>query len=147
MNSEVPEWQRNLLSKVDFGPVDTCWDWLGDLNKDGRPVHGSGRQGSTLVSRRIYFIFRGDLPTKVELHHKCLHPWCVNPWHLSPVTKEEHQDAHRRDKIIPKTCKKGHPLDRHNLAVYERPDGRLRIECKQCGRERTAAWNASKRST
>jgi hypothetical protein len=139
----MPAWVPDLLRKVEFGPADACWDWTGAFLRNGRPRHGNKADGiSSMVTHRLWYLTHGSLPPAgAELHHRCRHPWCVNPYHLEPLVRVEHSKRHRQE-TPPSHCRKGHALDKHTLGVYERPDGRIRFECKQCGRERMAAWKA-----
>jgi hypothetical protein len=93
-----------------------------------------------MAAHRVYVIFVGPVPKGVELHHRCLHGWCVNPWHIQPLLPDVHDEEHPAQRRIPTHCPSGrHVLDKKNLGLYERPNGKLRIECKACGRERMRA--------
>lgn len=128
----VPDWVRQVLRNMDFGPSDTCWTW--NDNTRTRPW-ATGPDGESIpAARAIWAIFFGVLLDDVEVHHRCRHPWCVNPDHLEALTVAEHHAEHR--PAIPEFCVNGHRLDHKNLGIYRRPDGRTRWQCRICNRDR-----------
>lgn len=50
----APSWVSDLLVKIEYGPRDACWRWLGHHDVNGRPQHGTSRSGiSTMASHRV----------------------------------------------------------------------------------------------
>jgi len=130
----------DILQKIDYQGRDECWGWLGSHDVNGRPQHGTGRDGiSTMVSHRVLMIFTARPPmADEEAHHTCETHWCVNPWHLVPMLRAGHRQLHRK---APVACPKGHPYTPENTG-WQTKDGYQRRYCKQCNRERAAKWKA-----
>jgi len=63
-------------------PNSGCWLWLGSISKKG---YGKGPNGRH-AHRTIFEHYKGPIPNKLELDHKCRVRSCVNPDHLEPVT-------------------------------------------------------------
>jgi len=59
---------------------DTCWDWVGTVNADDKPIVWY-RDNQTLAHRLIYFDFLGVWIDGIRLHRTCEHAECVNPRH------------------------------------------------------------------
>jgi len=107
-----------------------CWIWMASKNELG---YGrvSFNSKSAAAYRVVYEMFRGAVPTGLELDHLCRVHSCVNPDHLEAVT---HQVNMSRGSCATKThCKHGHEFTIKN--TYIRPDTGHRM-CKQCGRDR-----------
>jgi hypothetical protein len=74
-------WTQKLLSRSK-STVDGCWLWQGAKIPDG---YGQlqGPQGKVvLVHRLSWQLFRGPIPEKAQVLHKCDVPSCLNPEHL-----------------------------------------------------------------
>jgi hypothetical protein len=79
----------------------------------------------------------GSIPEGFVLDHLCRVRACVNPDHLEPVTNLENVLRGANGRMV--RCRKGgHPMD------GVRGDG---VYCKQCHRDRDAAYRARKRAT
>lgn len=72
-----------------------CWIWVGSLNDNGyghfvRGVKGrkpgEPRQKKSYVHRYTYELFKGKIPKKEEVHHKCYNRDCCFPGHLFALT-------------------------------------------------------------
>jgi hypothetical protein len=70
------------LDKVSPEPNSGCWIWTGTANKDGYGQFGIGPSRSEKAHRSSYRIFKGEMPGKKLVCHKCDVPSCVNPDHL-----------------------------------------------------------------
>lgn len=65
-------------------PNSGCWLWLGSLSPEG--YARIRRTPKTLFGHRVgYEIYRGQIPSGLELDHLCRTTSCVNPWHLEAV--------------------------------------------------------------
>ncbi|MDE2107348.1 MAG: HNH endonuclease [Patescibacteria group bacterium] len=68
-----------------------------------------------------------QVPSGLQLDHKCRNRFCINPSHLEPVTPGENQrrgDHHNRRKTH---CPSGHEYSLTNAILY-----RGRRYCRQC---------------
>lgn len=122
--------QERFKSKIE--KTDTCWLWLGALDKGGYGIFMSSKEGIRFPAHRAsYEIFKGKIPIGLQLDHLCRNRKCVNPNHLEPVTARENN---RRGFSIAalnsrKThCKNGHELSINNLLKNRLP---VRI-CRIC---------------
>lgn len=136
-----------------------CWEWTGALNNRGygsmraRPVN----RGAHVWS---YELFRGPIPSGMEIDHLCRVRHCVNPDHLEAVT---HAENTRRgmagrvagsragarkagritgDQNLAKThCTRGHAYDDAN--TYITPSGGR--ACRECQQMHAREWMRVKR--
>jgi hypothetical protein len=130
--------QKIRISKTHFWRGAPCWEWLGQVDKDG---YGLVRwQGRMQPSHRvIYTILIGRIPFGKQLDHLCRYHPCGNPRHLEPVTQTENV----RRGISPAAiaarsteCPRGHERTPENTNVYK--GWRT---CKVCANERSRKWN------
>ena len=63
-----------------------CWLWLGSRNKEngyGRfKLYAAGRNSNLYAHRVAYEEWRGSIPPKMHVDHKCFTRICINPAHL-----------------------------------------------------------------
>ena len=78
---------QDFWSRVEPGPADTCWEWQGNLNRDG---YGRFSSCSTwyLAHRVAFYLSHGHEPEQCVLH-SCDNPRCCNPSHLSDGSNKE----------------------------------------------------------
>lgn len=134
-----------LLSKTWRNPATGCWEWVAAL----RGVKGYGsftlNGRSTQAHRASYTLLVGPIPDGAVLDHLCRNRKCVNPEHLEPVTDRENilrgdgVAAHNAQKT---SCKNGHAFTPENTLTHKSGRG-----CRQCGRDRSRAYMARKRSS
>lgn len=101
---ELPE-RLNRLADV-RGPAD-CWNWRSATrNGYGRLMIGSraaGTRRSVSAHRLAYEIHFGEIPSGLEVCHRCDNRRCINPAHLFVGTKQDNVDdreAKGRNKIM-----------------------------------------------
>lgn len=82
-------------------PNSGCWLWLGGTQSQGYGVLGP-KNAKVLASRFAYEKYRGPVPAKLHVLHKCDTPSCVNPDHLFVGTRRDNmQDASRKGRMHP----------------------------------------------
>jgi hypothetical protein len=74
-----------IKSKIEI--KNDCWIWKGFF----RGIYGTvSFKGKCMSAHRMsYFVFKGEIPKKIYVLHKCDTPACVNPEHLFLGTNKE----------------------------------------------------------
>jgi hypothetical protein len=132
--TEAENIKARFEEKFQPEPNSGCWLWLGAIDGHEYPIFRVG--GKRRLGHRVaYELYRGPIPPKYDVHHKCKTPLCVNPEHLEALARGAHtllgnnivgQNARKTH------CEKGHPFDGDNVRIVE---GRRRA-CRTCDRER-----------
>jgi len=81
-HKKVAPLQERFNRLVQVATDSGCWLWQGAINSDG---YGNMRDenGKVESSHRIAWrIFKGQIPPKMSVLHKCDNPPCANPDHL-----------------------------------------------------------------
>lgn len=79
---------ERFMDKVEAVTESGCWIWTGGLNAQGygqfhdNDCHLSASRGQVLAHRWSLDHFRGPIPKKAFVCHRCDVPSCVNPDHL-----------------------------------------------------------------
>lgn len=118
-----------LLARIRVNDATGCWEWTLSRNSAGYGLISMGRrdEGTGLVHRVAWELWKDPIPDSMELDHLCRVRHCCNPDHLEIVTSSE--NARRRKPRKPKTrCKYGHELTPENTYV----DLRGRRNCREC---------------
>jgi len=109
---------RHIFTKIKFGGVNQCWQWVGNKNKRG---YGRFRYKGPkiLIHRLIYAWLVGPIPIGIDkdikiLDHICNNKSCVNPDHLcltthkinvlrgnGPSAREARQTHCKRGHLLP----------------------------------------------
>lgn len=82
----VSEYTRRYWWLVDTttgqGPNGDCWGWTGGVNGDGYPVLGYPYNRALMAHRFSYVLAYGELPSGLQVLHRCDNPSCSKPEHL-----------------------------------------------------------------
>lgn len=122
-----------LLARVSI-TEDGCWQ-IDRVDQFGYGrIYFEGRMSST--HRVAYLIFRGPIPSGLQLDHLCRNRGCANPEHLEVVTQRENiargdspSAVTRRTKL----CKRGHPFVGANIRLRRYlKTGQVKAECRAC---------------
>ena len=89
-----------------------CWIWMGVLRNGYGGIRVTSNPADSLegAHRVSYKLFKGEIPDKLYVCHKCDVPSCVNPDHLFLGTaKDNMQDALNKGKLFWKGQKRNFP--------------------------------------
>ena len=79
-----------ILSRVQVGGGDECWNWTGSINQSGRPTYviekkSKGIRTTNLVMVQHLVLEQAGTPSSVKIvDTTCGNPICCNPSHLRP---------------------------------------------------------------
>lgn len=125
-----------------------CWLWLGARGKDGygRAALPGHSGGMALAHRISWLLTNGEIPSGMQVLHRCDNRQCVRPDHLFLGTQADNiKDMWakgRQKKPEFKThCHHGHELAGSNLYVY--PDGER--ACRVCATEAMRNWREKRK--
>jgi hypothetical protein len=80
----LPASMRNKIS-IDGD----CWNWTGAKNNKGYGAVTNGKGGTMLAHRKSFEVTKGEIPSGLQIDHRCRNTSCVNPNHLDAVTAKE----------------------------------------------------------
>lgn len=138
MGSRRPSIEMLILGSV--VSESGCWLWQGYVG----PL-GYGYFNGELAHRLAYEVFVGGIVPPLQIDHLCRTRNCVRPSHLETVTIRENVlrgEGPTARQARQTHCKRGHPFDETNTYRGKTFKGRY---CRQCGRDRQAAYQARKR--
>ena len=77
---------RRFWLKVDVKGPDECWNWIGGVSSNGRPMfgvaHEVGQKKNVLAYRFAWELTNGPLSESAILLHSCDNAICCNTKHL-----------------------------------------------------------------
>lgn len=116
---------------------DTCWLWLGELNRMGYgrlDIYRDNRRHRVMAHRLAYFLAHGPIPGDQLIRHTCDQPSCCNPAHLILGSQKQNmQDARARGRMNLGGLQIGR-VDRVRK-FYERMAVGMKT-CPRCGQEK-----------
>ena len=101
----IERFENNYIPEPNSG----CWIWVGtlkrDYNRNQNALYGRMRKEGVYYSshRLSYETYKGDIPDKKCVLHKCDNTLCVNPDHLWLGT----HDDNMQDKKLKGRCRNG----------------------------------------
>ncbi len=95
--------RHRILARVQKA-ANGCWLWTSSSTNGG---YGTYRTMglSTTAHRIAYIAWLGEIPSGLELDHKCKNTRCVNPAHLEPVTHLGHEFTPENTRIKNNGCR------------------------------------------
>ena len=135
-------------------PNTGCWLYEKVLNSDGYGVLLPSSKKTAKIKRKKIFahrysyeIYKGQIPEKMLVCHKCDTPSCVNPDHLFLGTDQDNtDDKMKKGRNRPgrhtyrdmNFCTKGHELTKENIYLRLRDGSR---DCRICRTEYGRRYN------
>jgi hypothetical protein len=120
------EWLTNTV--LERGTTNSeCIVWPHYRNKDGYGevgVEGSKKR----VHRVSYELVFGNIPSDLEIDHKCRNRACFNPKCLRAITHSKNMVGVKNQNTNRTHCQRGHEFTKENTYIF--PDGRRC--CKAC---------------
>jgi hypothetical protein len=91
-------------------PNSGCWLWTGAVMRNGYGAFHVPAMGTGLAHRVAYILFNGEIPSDLQIDHRCRVRHCVNPDHLEPVTAAENLRRGREARGPSTVCQRGHSM-------------------------------------
>lgn len=122
---------KRIMSKID--QQEDCWVW--QASTDGCGYGHVWHEGKLKRAHKLlYETLVGAVPEGLELDHLCKNRACVNPEHLEPVTHAENVNRGEwalANRPVPRTCKRGHPVDNENVYILNEKGWGTCLTCKR----------------
>ena len=106
--------------------TNNCWLWTANRRDGYGQFYFNGKLES--AHRLSYELFKGDIPTGLQLDHLCRNRACINPDHLEAVTHKVNCQRGLIGQTTKTHCVRDHKFTEES--VYHRKDGSR--QCKEC---------------
>ena len=136
-------WWERFWNKVADAP-NGCWQWQAATDQNGYGVFtigtlsGGGRMWK--AHRLSYRIWRGSIPSWLQLDHLCRNRPCINPAHLELVTCRDNifrGNGVAVSNAAKDSCPQGHSYTEANTYRFASDPGR---RCRTCRIHRIRSW-------
>lgn len=93
--------RKRITDQVVISETD-CWNWTGSTNNGSRNQRPVTTINRTLfyVSRVVWTLWKGEIPSGLFVLHRCDNEMCVNPEHLWLGTQADNmKDASKKGRL------------------------------------------------
>ncbi len=135
------DWNR-FWALVDKDPdhPDGCWEWMGNVNRDGygefslqyRNTGSGWRSTNVRAHRQAYEWLVGPIPPEMTIEHECVNRTCVRPAVGHCIVLSRGENALRGTGPAAQNKRKTHCIRGHELAGDNLTTRAGRRECRTC---------------
>lgn len=143
MPKKAEDLQVRFWRSIQATSAEGCWSWIGPRNSYGygRLMESVGkRKCKQLMAHRFsYEQVIGQIEEGMTVDHTCRNKSCVNPAHMEIVSRGENSKrsySKNMNAMRDKTCTMGHKIEEGNIVKEIRNNGKERLRCLICSRNR-----------